>query len=79
MLGLQSVRFSHQLPQGPDFACSVGRRKWVESNGGPLGTMDCFLALHPAAPGSTLGVGKNFSLDAVKIYRPNCLEQWAEA
>ena len=39
--------------------------------------MVCFLALNPAATGSILGVGKNFSLDAVKIYWPNCLEQWA--
>ena len=33
------------------------------------GTMDGILALHLVAPGSILGISKNFSLDVAEIYR----------
>ena len=44
--------------------------------GGPHSTMDSVLALHPAAPGSILGVPKDFpmeiSFDVAEIYRQHC-------
>ena len=36
--------------------------------GGAHCTMDTILALHPAAPGSILGVPKKFPLDVDEIY-----------
>ena len=37
------------------------------------------VASHKAAPGSILGIPKNFSLDVAEIYCRRCLEQWTEA
>ena len=37
------------------------------------------LASNPAAPGSILGIPKNFSLDVAESYCRHCLEQWSEA
>ena len=34
----------------------------------PHSTLESFLALHPAALGSILGVPKNFSFDVAEIY-----------
>ena len=46
---------------------------------GAQSTMDRFLALHPAAPGSILDIPKNFSLGVAVIYSHHCSEQWTEA
>ena len=34
--------------------------------------------LIPAAPGSILGIPKNFKLDIAEIYSGHCLEQWLD-
>ena len=46
---------------------------------GPHSTIGSALALHPVAPGSILGIPKNFSLDVEEIYWQHCIEQWTEA
>ena len=54
---------------------------WYEEmvGGGRISQMGGILAWHPAAPGSILGIFKNFSLDVAEIYRRHDLEQWTEA
>ena len=41
--------------------------------------MDNILSLHPAAPGSILGIPTKIFLDAAEINRQQWLEQWTEA